>query len=356
MGAAPAGPACGEFHRTSSLHAAAARAGECAVTCRRLIGVLAAVLVVVAAAAMVTPAAAQLYPTRPVRLVVGFPAGSTSDIIARIYADKLTEYFNQRFIVENSPGDASNDAAAAVARAEPDGYTLFLASNAQSAAVTLLGRRCAFPQRFDPIALLGIVPSVLVVSQSLGVSSVDELVALAKSRPGTIAYGSAGPGTGPQLAAELFNGAAGVRLIEAPYTGTHDAAADLVAGRLPVLFAPLPAVAGFLADPRIKPLAVVGAKRTALAPYLPTLKEAGVAGADVNLWYGLMAPRGTPLEIEREIANAVATALDNRMFRDTLVGSGAEPVRASLDTFAAFIELDIPRWAKAIGATGLATQ
>jgi tripartite-type tricarboxylate transporter receptor subunit TctC len=300
---------------------------------------------------------AQIYPTRPVHIIVGFPAGSTTDILARIYADKLTEYFNQRFTVENIAGDASNIAAAAAARAEPDGYTLFLASNAQSANAAIMPEQpFAFPQSFAPIAMLARVPPVLVVNRDLGVDSVAGLIALAKARPGELRYGSSGVGTGPQLAAELLKAATGIRMTHVTYGGTHEAAADLIAGRISVLFAPLPTVTGIASDRRIVPLATTGARRSPVAPTLPTLSEAGVAGIDVSLWFGLMAPRGTPPEIQRELANAVKRAVDSRFFKDNLTANGAEPVRASLEAFGAFLEFDVPHWAALVGRAGVTVE
>ncbi|MFD2180612.1 Bug family tripartite tricarboxylate transporter substrate binding protein [Rhodoplanes azumiensis] len=318
---------------------------------RRLLAPIAATLLLGAVASV---ADAQIYPTRPVHIVVGFPAGSTTDILARIYADKLTEYFNQRFIVENIPGHSSNDAAATAAIAEPDGYTLFVASNAQSANAAILPEQpFAFPHAFAPIALLGRVPTVVVVNRALGVGSVRELVALAKAKPGTLRYGTSGLGTGGHLAAQLFKAAAGVSMVQATYDGSHEAAADLVAGRLDVLFAPLPTIAGIAADRRIVQLATTGARRSPVAPQLPTLAEEGIAGVDVGLWFGLMAPRGIPGEIQREIANAVTRAVDSHFFKDNLTASGAEPVRATLDTFAAFLEIDMPVWAVLVSKAGV---
>ncbi|MTW16204.1 tripartite tricarboxylate transporter substrate binding protein [Rhodoplanes serenus] len=326
---------------------------------RRSLAAVSMVLVTLAllVGAVVTECEAQIYPTRPVRIVVGFPAGSASDVLARIYADKLTEYFNQRFLIDNIVGGASNDAAAVAARAEPDGYTLFLAGNAQSAHAAILPEQpFAFPQAFAPIAMLGRAPVVLVVNRSLGVSSVAELIALAKARPGVLHYGSAGVGTGPQIAAELFKATTGVDMVHVSYAGSHDAAADLVAGRLSVLFAPLPTVAGLQAERRILTLAIVGARRSPAAPQIPTLAEAGFTGIDVGLWFGLMAPRGIPTEIQGELANAVKRAIDSRLFKENLLASGAEPVRAPADAFAAFLDIDLPHWAELVGRAGVGVE
>jgi tripartite-type tricarboxylate transporter receptor subunit TctC len=294
------------------------------------------------------------YPNRPVKIIVGFPAGTTTDILARIYGDKLSERLGQRFIIENQPGGASNTASAAAARAEPDGYTLLLATNANSASVSLYKTlRYDFPGDFAPISLLASAPPILVVSPSLGVSTVKELIAYAKARPGEVMYGSAGVGTGPQLAAELFNMEAGVKLTHVPYKGTNEAVSDLLTGRLSVLFAPYPSVAGFVKEGRLKALATTTEKRSSVAPELPTIAEAAIPGFDVTLWFGLVAPKGTPAPVLKVLADAVDTAKQSEDVKRRLAASGGEPIFASLDDFAAFIRADIPKWKKAIEHAGM---
>ena len=294
------------------------------------------------------------YPTRPVKIIVGFPAGTTTDILARIYGDKLSERLGQRFIIENMPGGASNTAAAAAARAEPDGYTLFVATNANSASVSLYKTlRYDFPGDFSPISLLASAPPILVVSPTLGVNTVKELIAYAKERPGEVMYGSAGVGTGPQLAAELFNMEAGVKLTHVPYKGTNEAVADLLTGRLSVLFAPYPSVAGFVKDGRLKALATTTEKRSSVAPELTTIAEAAIPGFDVTLWFGLVAPKGTPAPILKTLADAVEEAKKSDDLKRRLAASGGEPISAALDEFAAFIRADIPKWKKAIEHAGM---
>lgn len=301
--------------------------------------------------------AQQSYPNRPVKIIVGFPAGTTTDILARIYADKLSDHFKQRFIIENLPGAASNNAAAVAARAEPDGYTLFLATNVQSVSVTLYKKpRYEFPGDFAPISLLASAPPVLVVSPSLGVNSVQDLIKIAKARPGEIFYGSAGVGTGPQLAAELLNMMAGIKLVHVPYKGTNEAAADLLGGRISVLFAPLPTVAGFISSGQLKALATTPAKRPSVAPNLPTIAESGVPGFDITLWFGLVAPKGTFPEILKAVAAGVEKAMQNEDVKKSLAVNGGEPISASLDDFAAFIAKDIPKWGKVIDYAGLKVE
>jgi tripartite-type tricarboxylate transporter receptor subunit TctC len=311
-------------------------------------------LSILATLAVVASASAQEYPTKPVRIIVGFPGGTSTDALTRIYADKLSEHFNQRFIVENMPGAASNTAAAAAAKADADGYTLYLATNANAISVSLYKNlRYKFPDDFAPIGLLASAPPVLSVSSGLGVSSVKELIAAAKQRPGEISYGSSGVGTGPQLAAELFNMMTGIKLTHIPYKGTNEAVTDLLTNRIGVLFSPLPTVAGLGKEGRLKVLATGSGKRSIGAPDLPTIAEAGVPGFDVSLWFGLVAPKGTPPAILKAIAAAIEKAHQNDDVKLRLAANGGEPMKASLEDFAAFIAKDVPKWAKAVEHAGM---
>jgi tripartite-type tricarboxylate transporter receptor subunit TctC len=298
--------------------------------------------------------AQQSFPDRPVRVVVGFPAGSATDILSRLYVAKLNEDFGGRFVVENMPGAATNTAAAMVARAEPDGYTLFVASNAQSISVSLFRQlRYEFPGDFALISLLAGLPTVLVVGPGLQVNSVQELVAAAKARPGEITYGSAGVGTGPQLAAELLGMHTRTKFTHVPYKGTNEAVADLLTGRISMLFAAVPVVVGFIQDGRLKALAVTSGKRTTVAPDLVTVAESGVPGFDVTLWFGLVAPKGTPPHILRLIASKIETIQSGQDIKQQLAKIGGEPLIGSDEEFAAFIARDIPKWKNAVDHSGL---
>jgi tripartite-type tricarboxylate transporter receptor subunit TctC len=311
------------------------------------------------AAVPVAPAtlAQNTYPTRPVRIIVGFPAGTTTDILARIYADSMARQLKGTFVIENVPGAASNTAAATAARADADGHTLYVATNANSTSVSLYKNlRYEFPGDFEPIALLAGAPPVLAVSAKLDVNSVKELIALAKAKPGEVMYGSAGVGTGPYMAAELLNMMAGIKMTHVPYKGTNEAVADLITGRLSVLFAPLPSIAGVAKEGKIKLLAATPERRTSVAPDLPTVAEAGVAGFDVTLWFGLLAPKGTPREILKSLADAVTEAAKTEEVRKRLAMAGGEPLSATLDDFKAFIAADIPKWAKVIQHAGVQPQ
>jgi tripartite-type tricarboxylate transporter receptor subunit TctC len=316
---------------------------------------IAGLLAVLVTPAVWTNAAAQdAYPSRPVRIVVGFPAGAATDITTRIYADRLSTVLNQRFVVENMPGAASNLAAAHVARAAPDGYTLYLSTNANSTSVSLYrSLNYRFPDDFVPIATLVSVPPLVTAGLQFKASTVPELIALAKQKPGEVTYGSAGVGTGPQLAAELFAAMSQTKLTHVPYKGTNEAIADLMTGRISLLFAALPVVSSHVRDGRLKAIGITTAQRSALAPEIPTFAESGLQGFDVVLWFGLSAPRGTPDHIVRALAEAIERIQSEDATRKRLADAGADVLKMTLGDFARFIDADIPKWAKAVEHSGL---
>jgi len=311
----------------------------------------------IAALSVNASSAQRSYPDKPVRVVVGFPAGTATDILSRVYVNKLNEEFGGRFVVENIPGAATNNAAAMVARAEPDGYTLFVASNAQPISMSLFRRlRYEFPADFALISLLVSSPTLLVVGPGLKVNSVPELVAAAKAKPGELTYGSAGVGTGPQLAAEILAMRTGTKFTHVPYKGTNEAVADLVTGRISMLFAAAPVVAGFIADGRLKALAVTSAKRTSIAPNLITVAESGVPGFDVTLWFGLVAPKGTPPQIVNLLANRIEAMKQGDDIKQQLARIGGEPLIGSGQAFADFVANDAPKWKQAIEHAGMKVE
>ncbi len=296
----------------------------------------------------------EVYPSRPVRIVVGFPAGTATDITTRICAEKLSARFNQRFIVENMPGAATNLAAAYVARANPDGHTLYVATNANSISVNLYRKlNYRFPDDFAPIATMVSVPTVLVSGPDFKPSRVEEVIALAKETPGELTYGSAGVGTGPQLAGELFVAMSGIKLTHVPYKGTNEAIGDLMTGRISLLFAALPVVSAHIRDGRLKALGITTGQRSELAPDIPTISESGLPGFDVLLWFGLAAPRTTPDHLTQTIASAVKSIQQEEDTRKRLAAVGADVLSLTIGDFEAFINADIPKWARAVEHSGL---
>jgi tripartite-type tricarboxylate transporter receptor subunit TctC len=284
------------------------------------------------------------YPSRPVRVICGFPAGTSADIMARIYAQKLSEKYGQPFVVENRLGASGNLAAEAVARADADGYTLLLGTVANSISASALKNISHdFSADFSPIAVVSSAPNILVVSESTGVTSVQGLVKLAKERS-DLFFGSAGVGTAPHLSGELFNMMTGAKLTHVPYRGNSQGLVDLVSGRLHAIFAPAPTLAAFVQDQRVKALAVTSAKRSSQHPALPTLSESGLPGFDTAIWYGFLAPKGTSPQILKLLADGLVEAGESPDVKAQLDRNGAEPLSITLDKFGAFIAEDIKKW------------
>jgi tripartite-type tricarboxylate transporter receptor subunit TctC len=306
-------------------------------------------LVLLVAGLLGSPLAAiaqEAWPARPVKILVGFPAGTSADIIARLYAQRLTDHFKQPFTVENRTGFGGNLAAQAAAKAPPDGYTLLLgtAANTISHSVyTNLG--FDFGQDFRAVARLASAPNVVVVGPSLKVNSMQELLELVRKEPGKLSFGSAGVGTVPHLSGELFNLMTGAKMVHIPYKGNAQGLIDLADGRLSVIFAPAPTLAGFLKDNRIKALGVTTARRTALLPDQPTLAESGLAGFDTAIWYGLFAPKGTPDAAVQAAAGVLLRANEMPEVKASLTANGAEPVSAGPQEFTRYVTEDIQKWA-----------
>jgi tripartite-type tricarboxylate transporter receptor subunit TctC len=315
-----------------------------------------ALLVLLACALAAAPAvqAQGAYPARPVKIVCGFPAGSSLDIITRIYAQKLEESLGQPFIVENRVGAAGNVAAEATARAPADGYTLLSDGIAQAISMSLF-KNVTFDivADFEPIGFIGSTPAILVVNAEVGVKSVAELIALAKSRPGQLTHGTSGVGTAPHMAAELFNLMAGVKLLHVPYRGTNQAIVDLLGGRLSLMFSPAPTIAPHAGDAKLKLLATTSARRSSLFPDLPALGEqGGLEGFDTSLWFGLWAPKGTPKEIVKTINEVLVKATATPAVKSQLAANGADPVTGTPEEFGVFVREEVKKWAKVVAVSG----
>jgi tripartite-type tricarboxylate transporter receptor subunit TctC len=297
-------------------------------------------------------AQAQNYPSRPVRMLVGFTPGGGTDIMARLLAPKLSEYLGQQFVVENRPGAATNIATEMVARAAPDGYTL-LFTTASMAINASLYKNLPFDVQRDlaAVSALSESPNVLVVHQSAA-KGLGELLATARNRPGALNYSSAGSGTTQHLAAELFKLRTGTFIVHIPYRGTAPSLTALIAGEVQLSFANIPAILGHVKSGRLRPLAIAGEKRSELMPDVPTMKEAGVAGVEVPVWYGLLAPAATPREIVNALAEASIRAAHSPDLKQKLVEQGAEPLGSRPEDFARQIREDIAKWAEVVKASG----
>lgn len=299
-------------------------------------------------------AAAEDYPTRPVRIVVGFTAGASADVTARVLAPKLSQALGQQFVVENRPGAGSNIAADIVAHAPKDGYTLFLCTIANAINATLPARlNFDFGKDFAPIALLASVPNILAVHPSLGVKTVQELVALVRAKPGQLSYGSSGVGTAVHLSGELFNVMAGAKMVHVPYPGSAQSVTDLIAGRVQVTFAPASTVLPHVQSGRLIELATTQLKRASVAPDLPTMSEAGLKGFDTGVWFGLLAPAGTPRDVVERLAQASNAALKSREVIDPLQKQGIDVLGGTPDEFADYISSEIAKWSRVAEAAGL---
>lgn len=310
------------------------------------------------AAAATLPLAARAqgtdaFPSRPVRLVLGFPPGSAADVSARIIATGMAGPLGQGVVVDNRPGAGSNVAAGQIVRATPDGYTIFLGSVANTINHSLQrDLSFDFARDFTPIVPLVSVPNILVVHPSVQVSSVQDLVALAGRQPGGLFYGSSGVGTAPHLSGELFNLLAQVRMTHVPYPGSAQAVADLVAGRVGVMFSPASTVLGHIREGRLRALASTGAARAASAPDLPTMEEAGLAGFTSTVWFGLVAPPATPDPVVTRLAAAARAALAEAEASRQLAAQGFDILPGGPAELRALIAAEIAKWARVIEASG----
>ncbi len=306
----------------------------------------------IAFASMLMPGlsrAEDVYPTRPIRLIVGFAAGSSGDVAARIVSNKLGQLLGQPVIVENRPGASSMIATDYVARASKDGYTLLLATIAATINTTLMPDKGAnFQTDLAPIVLIGSIPNILVVTPSLEVKNVQELIAMAKAKPDELLYGASGIGSGPHMATQLFEQMAGVKMRGVLYPGSAQTVTDLIAGRIQVMFAPSSTVVGLIGQGTVKPLASTEAKRASIAPDLPTVAESGLLGYNTGVWFGLLAPAGTPAAVIEKVSKASNEALKEADVLKHLGVQGLDARGGSPEDFRAFIKSETERWAQVI--------
>jgi tripartite-type tricarboxylate transporter receptor subunit TctC len=297
------------------------------------------------AAASTTSVLAQTYPTHPIKIVIGFGPGSAADILARLVGKRMEVSLGQPFIVENRPGNSSMIAADSVARSAADGYTLFMATIANTLNPAETKSNFNLAKDLAPIALLGIVPNLLVVHPSVPANNLQELIALAKSRPEGLTFGSSGYATASYMAAELFNAQAGTKIPIVPYQGgSNQAVSDLLAGRITLMFNVAATLAPHVEAGKLKAFAVAQSKRASIAPNVPTLAEAGMAGFDAGIWIGLLAPGGTPPEIVEKLSGAANDAVNNEEVRSALKQQGTDTVGGTPKEFADFIRADIEKW------------
>jgi tripartite-type tricarboxylate transporter receptor subunit TctC len=309
-------------------------------------------LILVLAFAMAAPAVAQSYPNRPLRLIVGFTPGGGVDINARLLAAKMSESLGQQIVVENKPGAGTNIAAEYVAKSVPDGYTLFFNSAAFAINLALYRQPPYALRDFAPVSVFSQSVNLLVVSASLPVKNLQDLIALAKEKPKALNYSSAGAGTTQHLAAELFKLRSGTDIVHVPYKGSAPALTALIAGEVQLSFSNTVAITHHVRSGRLRALAVAGAKRTDVLPDVPTMKEAGVAGVEVPLWFGLLAPAGTPRSVIHTLADGVAKAARSPDLRQKLIDQGAEPVGNTPEEFERQLHDEVARWMEVVKVSG----
>jgi tripartite-type tricarboxylate transporter receptor subunit TctC len=295
---------------------------------------------------------AQPYPSKPVKLIVGFTPGGGVDINARLLASKLTELLGQQVIVENKPGAGTNIANEFVARSAPDGYTLLV--NTAAVAINMsLYKNPGFDtlRDFTAVSVFSTSPNILVVNATVPFKTVAELVAHARAQPGKLNYSSAGAGTTQHLSGELFKTLTHTDIVHIPYKGTSPALTALISGEVQLSYANIPAISAHVKSGRLRPLASTGPKRAELMPDVPTMKESGV-DMDVVVWYGVLAPSATPRDIVNKLADAVSKAAHSKDIRQKLVEQGAEPMGNTPEEFSRLLQKEVTTWAAVVKASG----
>ena len=314
------------------------------------------VLVVLLGAAALHAAAAETYPNRPIRLIVPYPPGSsTNDILGRALALRLTSELGQQVVVDNRSGASGNMGSELVAKSPPDGYTLLIGVAGPLAVGPAVYSNLGYDPIKDlaPIAMYASVPYVLVVNPAVPANNVKELIALARAKPGQMNFASSGNGGSPHLCGELFKVMAGIDIVHIPYKGAGIAMIDVLSGQIPMICTGATALSAHIKAGRLRPLGVASLKRSALMPDLPTISEQGLTGFEVNSWTGLLAPAKTPEPIIRRLYEAVAKIDNSDDMKNFLASVGAEPTLMGPRDFGAYLKVDTARWAKVVKAAKL---
>jgi len=302
---------------------------------------------------LTTNAQEMTFPNKPLKLIVGFPSGSSADVTARIVTKRLGEILQQAVIVDNRPGASSNIATEAVVRSAPDGYTLLLGSVANTIN-SGMGRSLPFNFSLDlaPVALITSLPNILVVHPSLGVSTVQELIALGKAKPNFLNYASSGNGTSPHLSGELFNLMANIKMTHVPYKGSSQAITDVLSGAVPVMFSPSSTAIAHINSGSLKALAVTSALRSSVSPKIPTVSESGLAGYETSVWFCILAPVQTPKDVLEKLNSAVNLTLQSTEVKNQLLMQGIDTLGGTRESLAKYIQADTEKWEKLIKLSG----
>jgi tripartite-type tricarboxylate transporter receptor subunit TctC len=313
------------------------------------------ILALLAVALPPLPAGAQSYPSRPITLLVPFPAGGSNDVAARLLAQALSSSLGQPIVVENrGSGAGGTVGTGSAAMAAPDGYTLVMGSTSTLAVAPALYSKLEYDpiKSFAPVSLLSSVPLLLVATASLPANSLADLIALARAEPGQLDFGSAGVGTLAHLTGELFKTSAKIDVVHVPYRGGAPALADLMAGRIQFMFETVQLTVPQIEAGKLKPIAVTGVKRHPLLPNVPTIEESGIAGFRAELWFGLLAPAGTPAAIVDRLNAETVKALESPELRAAFTSKGLNPVTSTPQEFAKLIATEYARWSEVVKASG----
>lgn len=296
---------------------------------------------------------AQSYPAKPVRMILGFSTGGSTDTGSRLLAQSLTQQFGQTVVVENRTGAGGAIANEMVAKAAPDGYTLLMLS--ASATILPALRKLSYDvvRDYAPVSLVADGPLVLVVHASVPARNVRELIALARAKPGVLTYGSNGRGSTAHMSGELFNSLAGIKLLHVPYKGSAEAATATAAGEIDINFPSIPPSMALISTGRLRALAVTSARRASLIPNVPTISESGLPGYEYGTWFGVVAPARTPAEIVARLHGAIASALQSADLRDAFTKQGLEPQTTTPEAFAAYIRREVETNAALIIKSGV---
>src|SRR4051812_24826620 len=319
---------------------------------------LGAAIVALGASTGFHQAQAQNFPARPITLVIPFAPGGSTSIVGRGIADKMSELLGEKIIIDNRPGAGGTVGTRAVAKSDPDGYTLILGYTGTLAIGPSLYKNVGYDPRkdFAPIGMIGNAPNSLVVNPSFPAKTLAELIAYAKANPGTVNSGAAGAGTASHITGEYFASAAGIKLVHIPYKGTGPALTDLLGGHIPMAFAPIPASHPNVSAGKLRALAVTSTVRSGLMPDVPTMAEAGLPGFDASLYYGLAAPAGTPRPIIDKLNKALREALASDEVKRQLGADGTEITPGSPEDYAELIDKDEKKWSQLLKASGVAPE
>ncbi|BDB28322.1 MFS transporter [Cupriavidus sp. TA19] len=294
------------------------------------------------------------YPDKPIRMVVPFPPGGTTDLLGRVLATRLSETLGQQVVVDNRPGAGGTIGSDVVAKAPADGYTLLFGTVGTQSINASLYKKLPFDTQkdFTPVALFAGVPNILVVNPNVPAKTVQELMSYARSHPGALNMGSAGNGTTNHLSGELFKSMAKVKIVHVPYKGSGPAMADLLANQVQLMFDNLPGSLPHVKAGRLRALAVTSATRSPALPDVPTMAEAGVTGYEADVWFGVVGPRNLPPEVVTRLSQEITRIAQDKSMRDKLVQAGASPLTSTQDQFSLRIRKDMEKWARLVKESG----